>query len=55
MKTESDVQLQEIAEFIKLIQRMNQAQQAGVLLITQGARLVQDKKKKQRINRCFPS
>lgn len=53
MKTEADIQLQEALEFIKLIQQMNQTQQAGVLLMTQGARLIQDKKKKQRINRCF--
>lgn len=43
----------EVRDFIKLIQELNEQEQAGVLLMVQGARLFADKKKKAEVNLRF--
>lgn len=42
---------QEITDFIKLMQSLNVQEQAGLMLLVQGAKLLAQKKK-QRITRC---
>lgn len=43
----------EVRDFIKLIQELNVQEQAGVLMMIQGVRLLSDKKKKAGINPRF--
>lgn len=43
----------EVAELIKLIRQLNIEQQLGVLMMAEGANIIDRNRKKRRINRRF--